>query len=88
MTDRCVHDFVPMCDVPCVGEREFVCAKCGLEVGIGGALANPRTAKDDSYRPDIPLRSTDANVAEWADGIARKATHEPPQHRSSTLSRE
>jgi len=73
MSDRCVHSFEPMSDVPGVGERIFVCTKCFLEVGLGGALANPRSAKDDSYRPDIPLRSTDANVAEWADAISRKA---------------
>lgn len=67
------HDWTPKVyeeprDIPRDGTRVFVC-ECGAETVVGGALANPNDARDDSYRPDLPLRSTDANVAKWADEI-------------------
>jgi hypothetical protein len=70
----CVHRFEHVRDERHWARIEpgtFSCAKCGLVVQLGGAVEHPRDAHDSSYRPDLPLRSSDATVAKWADGIGR-----------------
>jgi hypothetical protein len=49
----------------------FVCSVCGVQAEVGGAVEHPRTAHDASYRPDLPLTSSDATTAAWADGVVR-----------------
>jgi hypothetical protein len=75
------HDFVPA--PPRVEETQFgtyriprpgvfLCSICGLQAATGGAVSTPRDAHDASYRPDLPLRSTDENTAAWADSVRRE----------------
>jgi hypothetical protein len=49
----------------------FVCSICGVQAEVGGAIEHPRAAHDASYRPDIPLRSSDESTATWADAVSR-----------------
>lgn len=72
MTAPHQHDFVVAASSTATDPRVFVCSVCGITAVVGGALSNPQNAHDASYRPDLPLRSTDADVAKWADEIRKR----------------
>lgn len=70
----CVHEFehVHRDDWPSmIIPGRFRCVKCGFVVDVGGAVEHPRDAHDASYRPDLPLKSTEQNLAAWADSVRR-----------------
>jgi hypothetical protein len=69
----CVHEFAHDATPGSFYQPgKFRCTKCGLVVYVGGSVESPRSAHDESYRPDLPLKSTDANVAAWADAVRRE----------------
>jgi hypothetical protein len=79
MSDQHQHYFVavteviqtPACTYAFPRPGIFVCSICGVQAEVGGAIAHPRNAHDASYRPDLPLRSSDESTATWADAVSR-----------------